>query len=158
MKTRSGLNAIRSLDYVILPCDDVDKMKYFYSDVMGFEIDGEEPGNWVELRVGTLYLGLRPRGCAHDGERIPETAAAVQISFRLPPADVDEAFKQLTQMGVDVIERPTSQDWAHHTLSLHDPECNAIEIFADIHPRETLAVPSEVHKQLESLHSLRRAR
>ena len=158
MKARSGLSAIRSLDYVILLCDDVDKMKYFYSDVMGLEIDGEEPGNWVGLRVGTLYLGLRPRGRSYDGERIPDKSAAVQISFRLPPADVDKAIEQLCQRGVDVIERPTSQDWAHHSLFLHDPEYNIIEIYADIHPRETLAVPSGVHAQLETLHSLKRAR
>ena len=43
MKARSGLNAIRSLDYVILLCDDIEEMKHFYRDVMDFEIDGEDP-------------------------------------------------------------------------------------------------------------------
>ena len=35
------------------------------------------------------YLGLRPRGRSYDGERIPNNSAGVQISFRVPPADVD---------------------------------------------------------------------
>jgi catechol 2,3-dioxygenase-like lactoylglutathione lyase family enzyme len=145
MKARTGLGAIRSMDYVILLCDDIERMKRFYRDVIGFEIEDEAPGAWVGFRVGSLYLGLRPRGRTYDGPRIPETSACVQLSVRVPPADVDAAFEELAQKGAGVIEKPTNQDWAHRTMFLHDPEFNIIEIYADIHPRDTVAKPSGVH-------------
>lgn len=148
MDPKTGLGAIRKLDYVILLCDDLDIMKRFYRDVMEFEIEDETPGTWVGFRVGGLYLGLRRRGRRYDGPGIPDGAAAIQLSFGVPPADVDAAFETLEARGVAVIEKPTNQDWTHRTLFLHDPEHNIIEIFADIHPRDTLDAPSGVHAQL----------
>jgi catechol-2,3-dioxygenase len=53
-------------------------------------------------------------------------------------------------MNIAVIEPPTNQDWCHRTLFFADPEANIIEIFADIHPRDTAALPSKLH-QIASL-------
>ncbi len=150
MEARTGLGAIRSMDYVILLCDDIEKTKWFYLDVLGFEVEDEEPGVWVGFRVGTLYLGLRPRGRSYDGARSPETSAGAQLSFRVPPADVDTAFEELIEKGIDIIEKPTNQNWTHRTMFLHDPEFNIIEIYADIHPRETMPEPSGVHSLSKS--------
>lgn len=146
MSGNSGFGAIRSLDYVIVPCDDLDRMRRFYSDVFGFRIEDEEAGQWVGYRVGALFLGLRPRGRPYDGPKIPDGSAAVQLSFRVPPADVDLAYETLKAKGIDVIEPPTNQDWPHRTLFFADPENNVIEIFADIHPRDTASAPSALHR------------
>lgn len=148
MHAKTGLGAIRNMDYVILLCDDIENMKRFYADVFGFELEDEEPGIWVGFRVGSLYLGLRPRGRRYDGPQIPKSSSALQMSFRVPPADVDAAYEDLKKLGVDVIERPTSQDWTHRTLFLHDPENNIIEIYADIHPQESAASPTGFHQQI----------
>jgi len=145
MEAKTGLGAIRSLDFVILLCDDIEEMKRFYKGVLGFEIEEETSGAWVGFRVGSLYLGLRPRGRSYDGHRTPKSSAGAQLSFRVPPADVDAAYDELTQKGVEVIEKPTNQDWPHRTMFLHDPENNIIEIYADIHPDDTLPEPSGVH-------------
>ena len=150
MVENTGFGAIRSMDYVIVLCDDLDKMRRFYSEVFGFQIEDEDPGKWVGFRVGTLFLGLRPRGRSYDGPKIPETSAAIQLSFRVPPADVDVAYQTLTAKGIEVIEGPTNQDWTHRTLFFTDPENNIIEIFADIHPRDTAAAPSDVHQIVSS--------
>lgn len=145
MPAPTGIGAIRSLDYIFLPCDDLETMTRFYTDVFAFEPQEVQPGRMVEFRVGSLFLGLRQRGRAYDGPSIPEHSAAVQLSFRVPPADVDIAFDTLTARGVDVIEPPTNQDWPHRTLYFRDPENNILEIFADIHMRETRPGPSGVH-------------
>ncbi|NSX57001.1 VOC family protein [Parasulfitobacter algicola] len=145
MEAKTGLGAIRSMDYVILLCDDIERMKKFYREVLSFEVEDEAAGTWVGFRVGTLYLGLRPRGRSYDGARIPEKSAGAQISFRVPPADVDAAHEELLAKGVKIIEGPTNQDWTHRTLFFHDPEFNIIEIYADIHPHDTLDNPSGVH-------------
>ncbi len=144
MNENSGLGAIRSMDYVIVLCDDLDGMKRFYSDIFDFRIE-EETEHWIAFRVGTLFLGLRSRGRSYDGPAIPDTSAAMQLSFRVPPADVDLAYRALKASNVDVIEAPTNQDWPHRTLFFRDPENNILEIFADIHTDDTAPVPSGRH-------------
>ena len=146
MKENSGFGAIRSMDYVIVLCDDLDKMKRFYKDIFDFRIEDEEDGQWVGFRVGTLFLGLRPRGRPYDGPEIADASATIQLSFRVPPADVDIAYQTLKDKGIDVIEAPTDQDWTHRTLFFADPENNVIEVFADIHPRDTASTPSSIHR------------
>ncbi len=146
MNKHGGFKAIRSLDYVILLCDDLEKMKTFYERLFEFQIEENVPERMIFFRVGTLFLGLRKRGRAYDGPSVPSPSASIQISFRVPSADVDLAYDKLNEHGLDTIEPPTNQDWAHRTLFFRDPENNIIEIFADIHPRETLAEPSGVHQ------------
>ena len=140
----NGIGAIRKLDYVIILCDDIPKMKEFYSDLFGFTVE-EETKHWVAYRLGGLFLGLRKRGRFYDGVAGPDASASMQISFRVPPADVDRAWNRLEAKGVYVIEPPTNQDWTHRTLFFRDPENNILEIFADIHPDDTLPAPSGVH-------------
>ncbi len=146
MDKHEGFKAIRSLDYVILLCDDLAKMKTFYQRLFEFQVEEDFPERMVFFRVGTLFLGLRKRGRSYDGPGVPAISASIQISFRVPPADVDLAYERLVKDGVGVIEPPTNQDWPHRTLFFRDPEHNIIEVFADIHPRETLAEPSGAHQ------------
>jgi len=146
MNTKNGFEAIRSIDYVIILCHDFAKMRQFYCDTFGFHIEDESPGLWVGFRVGTLFLGLRPRGRPYDGPQIENESASIQLSFCVPPADVDIAYETLKEKGVEVIEKPTNQDWPHRTLFFSDPENNIIEIFADIHPRDTASSASGNHQ------------
>ncbi len=145
MTDTSGFGAIRSLDYVIVPCDDLAAMRRFYTEVLRFTILDEDQ-DWVGLQVGSLFLGLRPRGRAYDGPPSPDTSAGIQLSFRVPPADVDLAYVELQGHGIEVIEAPIDQDWPHRTLFFHDPEHNIIEIYADIHTDDTMSTPSGVHE------------
>ena len=39
----------------------------------------------------------------------------MQLSFRVPPVDVDVAFGALQERGLKVIEEPTNQAWGHRT-------------------------------------------
>lgn len=144
MTENAGIGAIRSMDYVIVLCDDLARMKRFYTDIFNFRIE-EESKHWIAFRVGTLFLGLRPRGRPYDGPAIPDTSAAMQLSFRVPPADVDLAYQALKAKEVDVIEAPANQDWPHRTLFFRDPENNVLEIFADIHPDDTIPTPTGRH-------------
>lgn len=144
MTDHTGFGAIRSVDYIIIPCHDLSEMRRFYTEILGFEVYDEDEA-WVGFQIGSLFIGLRPRGRSYDGPSIPRSSAGIQLSFRVPPADVDAAYDALRKSGIDVIEEPTNQDWTHRTMFFHDPENNVIEIFADIHPDETAAVPSGVH-------------
>jgi glyoxylase I family protein len=141
----TGLAAIRGIGYVFILCDDLEKMTRFYRDVFALPVEEETPGVMIEFRLGGLFLGLRARGRQYDGPGIAEQSASVQLSFRVPPSDVDIAYETLTSKGVDIIEGPTNQHWPHRTLYFRDPENNVLEIFADIHTRDMVATASGVH-------------
>ncbi len=44
-------------------------------------------------------------------------------------------------MSIKVIESPTNQHWCHRTLFVADPETNILKVSADIHQRDTAAMP-----------------
>jgi catechol 2,3-dioxygenase-like lactoylglutathione lyase family enzyme len=126
------LRTIRNLDYVILLCHDVELMKAFYRDVMGFPVY-RDLGGWYEMNVGASLLTLRSRGRPYDGEHA-HGAASIQMAFRVAPQEVDDCYQELLAQGVEIIEPPRDQDFGHRTLFFKDPEGNILEIYADIRP------------------------
>ena len=126
------LKNIRNLDYVILLCNDISVMGNFYSDVLGFEIDEDEcEHNWVQFRIGSGLLCLRPHGRWYDGAAVGD-GASVQLSFRLSPEGVNTAYKELCEASVDILEPPADQEFGHRTLYFKDPEGNILEIYAEL--------------------------
>ncbi|MEM9477663.1 MAG: VOC family protein [Pseudomonadota bacterium] len=87
----TGLGAIRGLGYVFILCDDFERMKAFYTDVFGFPVEEETPGTMIEFWVGGVFLGLSTRGRSYNGPSVPQDSASLQLSLRVPPADVDAA-------------------------------------------------------------------
>jgi catechol 2,3-dioxygenase-like lactoylglutathione lyase family enzyme len=126
------LKAIRHLDYVVLICADVERMRRFYEDVLGFPLNRELGPSWIELRIGSSILALRPRDRPYDGPAPAAATASVQLAFRVPPADVDACHAELAAQGVPILDPPADQPWGHRTLFFTDPEHNVVEIYADI--------------------------
>lgn len=132
-----SLSEIRNLDYAILLCENVAKMRDFYRDILGFtvdEIDDSEQRpeeTWVQFRIGSTLFGLRPRGRGYDGSHVGD-GASVQLSFRVTPGGVISAHQELLEKSVAILEPPTDQAFGHRTLYFKDPEDNVIEIYADI--------------------------
>ena len=124
------LSQLNNLAYVILLCDDLKRMTAFYRDSLGLKLNGEEE-DWVEFTVGSTLLSLRPRGRYYDGRRVSD-GASIQISFEATVDQVDDAYRQLSRLGVDILEPPQDQDFGHRTLYFRDPESNIIEVFAHI--------------------------
>lgn len=123
------LNTIRHLDYVILLCKDLDAMKHFYHEIMGFPIY-RDWGNWYELRVGYVLLTLRTRGRPYDGEGAD--GAHVQLAFRVAPDEVEACYGELVAHNVEIIEPPQDKTFGHKTLFFKDPDGNILEIYAEI--------------------------
>ena len=128
-----SIGAIGNVDYVILLCDDVQRMKDFCHVVLGFQMEEDNP-HWVKLRVGSCALTLRPRGRWRGWEDgpIPKGSAAVQLAFCVGYDQVDRSHEQLLEKGVDIIEGPKDQHFGHRTLFFRDPESNVLEIYAEL--------------------------
>lgn len=124
------LKSIRNLDYVILLCEDIQPMKTFYHEILGFQFYRDEV-NWVELKAGATLLTLRKRGRPYDGSKLPNTAS-LQLAFRVAPAEVESCYEELLAKQVRIIDPPRDMDYGHRTLFFHDPEGNILEIYADI--------------------------
>jgi catechol-2,3-dioxygenase len=124
------LKNIRNLDYVVLLCEDLGRMKAFYHGLLGFPIY-RDLDDWIEMQLGAVLLTLRRRGRPYDGPKPPHSAG-VQLAFRVPPTEVDACHAELLQKQVEILEAPRDWDYGHRTLFFKDPEGNILEIYADI--------------------------
>jgi lactoylglutathione lyase len=130
------LKSIRNLDYTVIICRDIERMKHFYGNVLGFPIY-RDFGTWVEFRVGGTLLTLKTRGTGYDEIREhdgagAESGAALQLAFRVAPPEVDTCCDELQQKGINILQAPITRDTGHRTLFFKDPENNILEIYADI--------------------------
>src|SRR5262245_51240907 len=124
------LNRVEKLAYVIVLCEDLERMKAFYQDVFAFSVEKETPTS-LAFRAGSVFLALRKRTRAYDG-RGAGGSPGVQIAFLMSPAEVDLCHKELVDKGVTILDPPKDQPWGHRTLYFSDPEGNILEIYADI--------------------------
>ncbi len=124
-----SLKSISLVDYVVLPCRDLQRSRRFYCDVMGFAIEYKRT-DWVKFRVGATALALRPEDGLFARRRVE--GPAVQLAFRVGYDEVDRCHEELLAHGSDVIEPPSDKDWGHRTLFFADPDGNILEIYADL--------------------------
>ncbi len=131
------LNSILNLDYVVLLCNDLDSMRHFYHQILGFSIHLETP-LWIEMQVGSTLLTLSKRERPFVGPPINDESAAVQLAFRVSPQAVDSCYKELKEKQVEIVQAPQIIDkrawkyWQYKTLFFKDPEGNLLEIYAEI--------------------------
>jgi len=125
------LTSLKQLNYVIVLCDDIDRMKSFYRTLFPFPIDSESETG-LALRAGSVLLALRQRTRGYDGTGVRADLPGVQIAFLVSPAEVDLCHQQLVEMGVTIVDPPTDQPRGHRTVYFLDPEGNLLEIYAEI--------------------------
>ena len=125
------LTAVRQLSYVIILCEDLDRMKAFYRDLFAFPVDSESDTG-LAFRAGSVLFALRKRTRGYDGSGVRAELPGVQVAFLVSPEEVDLCYKQLVEKGVDILEPPTDQPRGHRTVYFSDPEGNMLEIYAEI--------------------------
>lgn len=128
----SAFKSIRAVDYTVIFVRDMAAMRHFYEDVLGFALDRKLSEGWFEYRIGNNTLALaRPSRTAADTP-VPNGTAALQLAFRVPPADVDQCAEELARHGVELLSPPTNHAFGHRTLFFRDPDGNLLEVYAEI--------------------------
>ena len=125
------LTLVKQLTYVIVLCDDMERMKAFYRDLFAFEIDSESATS-LAFRAGSVLLALRQRTRNYDGVGVRPELPGVQIAFLVQPDEVELCYQQLLAKGVEILDPPTDQPRGHRTVYFSDPEGNMLEIYAEI--------------------------
>ena len=124
------LKNIRQLDYTIVLCDDLPRMKAFYRGLFDFRVASETP-TVLAMEAGSVNFCLRKRTRAYDGKTAGPGSPGVQIAFRAPPGNVDACHAELLRQGVTILDPPKNQEWGHRTLYFSDPEGNILEIYEE---------------------------
>ncbi|MCH2126966.1 MAG: VOC family protein [Pirellulaceae bacterium] len=125
------LTAVKQLGYVIVLCDDIDRMKEFYRDLFSFAVDSETDET-LALRVGSVLLGLRKRTRDYDGHGGGSASPGLQLAFLVSSVEVDQCYEVLQAKGVQILDPPTDQPRGHRTVYFADPEGNILEVYAEI--------------------------
>lgn len=125
------LTPVKQLGYVIVLCDDINRMKEFYRDLFSFPVDSETDES-LALRVGSVLLGLRKRTRNYDGRGGGPESPGLQLAFLVSPAEVDACYEVLQAKGVRILDPPADQPRGHRTVYFADPEGNILEVYAEI--------------------------
>ncbi|MEO8612985.1 MAG: VOC family protein [Chloroflexota bacterium] len=109
-----------NLNYIILYVQDINKLKTFYTDVLGMEV--------VEAGSSPTFVTL----CLPEGARIglqdkstsklppaQEKAGSVELSFAVD--DVDTTWKHWQEKGVELVSDPVDLPFGRYFLA-KDPE------------------------------------
>ena len=125
------LSAVRQLDYAIVLCENLDRMKAFYRDLFDFPI-ASESATGLTFQAGAVKLSLRQRTRGYDGQGTRSELPGVQLAFLVAPDEVTRCYEQLVAKSVEILEPPTDQPRGHRTVYFADPEGNMLEIYAEI--------------------------
>lgn len=125
------LTAVQQLNYVIVLCDDLERMKVFYRNLFAFTITSESDTT-LTFRAGSVLLSLRKRTRGYDGQGIRPELPGMQLAFLVSPAEVDQCYVELLEKGVTILDPPIDQPRGHRTVYFADPEGNQLEIYAEI--------------------------
>ena len=125
------LASVGELNYVIVLCDDMDRMKAFYRALFSFPIKSETATSLV-FDAGRLLLALRKRTRDFDGHGGGAASPGVQLAFLVARVEVDQCYEELVELGVEILAPPTDQPWGHRTVYFSDPEGNILEVYAEI--------------------------
>lgn len=121
---------LKQIGYVILLCNDLEKMKAFYLGLLDFPVVLETDVG-ITFDAGSCFLGLRKRTRHYDG-RGASAGPGVQLAFLVPSMDVDAHHRQLVEQEIEICDPPSNQTWGHRTVYFMDPEGNLLEIYGEL--------------------------
>ena len=115
--------------------DNIDKMKNFYNQVLGFKIENDL-GNYIEFKNNGVRFAICMRDVMYSySDEYKKKAGGQGFELAFPcdnPNDVDETYKNLILKGAIPIHNPQNMPWNQRTALFADPDGNIHEIFAEI--------------------------
>lgn len=126
---------IAKINLVTIWTDEIECMKNFYNNVLGFKIKNDL-GNYVEFENEGVRFAICLRKVMYEySNEYNKKAHGQSFELAFPcnnPKDVDESFKKLIENGATPIHEPQDMPWNQRTALFADPDGNIHEIFSEI--------------------------
>lgn len=123
------------ISLVTIWTNNIDKMKKFYNDILGFKIKNDL-GNYVEFDNDGVRFAICMRDVMYDysEEYYKQVNGQVlELAFPCSSAlDVDKTYSDLIEKGVSFIHEPQNMPWNQRSALFSDPDGNIHEIFAEL--------------------------
>lgn len=123
------------INLITIWTNDIDKMKVFYNQVLGFKIENDL-GNYVEFENAGVRFAICMREVMYSYSNEYEKESfgqGFELAFPCEsPNDVDESFNMLITKGAISVHVPQDMPWNQRTALFADPDGNIHEIFAEI--------------------------
>lgn len=119
-----------SLDYTVLIVEDLDRSVAFYSDVLGIRLS-HRSGGYAQLITGPTRLALYTReamAATLDQPLEPPARGAPGFEIGFLVADVDAAYREITEAGAEPVKEPTDRFWGQRTAYVRDPDGHLVEL------------------------------
>jgi predicted enzyme related to lactoylglutathione lyase len=115
---------ISGVSKVVLPVDDQERAKEFWTKRMGFDLRRDESfgeERWIEVSPpeGAPLLVLSPRPAAEPRREVPDELPHSPVFFNC--ADIDATHRELTARGVRFPTPPSRQHFGWWSL-FEDPD------------------------------------
>jgi catechol 2,3-dioxygenase-like lactoylglutathione lyase family enzyme len=117
------------LRHLALHARDLDAMKRFYIDVLGFAVEWEPDPDNVYLSSGIDNLALHRAAAAPAGPTVRANQALDHLGLIVrSPDDVDRWASFLESRGVTLAAKPKTHRDGARSLYFSDPDGNTIQI------------------------------
>ena len=113
------------LCFTILFVRELEPLKAFYKDAVGFRADAEHP-EWVEFDTGPAKLALHAAG--------PNDLETRGLGLFFTVDDVDALVRRLAERGLEPQAAPVEQDFGFRTVAYIDPLGNRVEFGEPLAP------------------------
>jgi lactoylglutathione lyase len=124
----------KSIDFITLFADDLERSKTFYREVFGLPLIYEDENSAV-FRFANTGINLLRSEAAGDLIRpgaVARQDAGARLVFTIDVDDVDEVCAELSARGVELLNGPVNRPWGRRTASFTDPGGHIWEIAEDL--------------------------
>jgi catechol 2,3-dioxygenase len=126
--------AIKELGHVVLYVRDLERSRAFYRDVLGFKEVFVVPSAVAGFSSGRTHHELMLIGVGPEAQPIPQGRRVGMYHFGLKVGDSDDELRAVRDSviaaGATIVG--ATDHVVTHSLYLHDPDGNDIELYVDV--------------------------
>ena len=123
------------ISLVTIWTDEIDRMKGFYREVLGFKVK-TDLGEYVEFHSEGVRFAICERKVMHEyGDEFKVEGSGQKFELAFPCTDekeVDSTYEMLTLKGAKSIKPPFDTPWNQRCALFTDPDGNIHEIFCEL--------------------------
>jgi catechol 2,3-dioxygenase-like lactoylglutathione lyase family enzyme len=124
----------KSIDFITLFTENLERSKGFYQDVFGLRLIFEDENSAVFrfANTGINLLRAESAGALVSPGSVASRDAGARLVFTINVDDVDAVCAELAARGVELLNGPVNRPWGVRTASFTDPGGHVWEIAQEL--------------------------